>query len=71
MGDAFQADAESIHNLYLDANNLYGWAMKQKLPLHCFAWLDQITLDDVMTLDTEETQLALRRRLIHAKYDAM
>ena len=25
--------------MYLDANNLYGWAMCQKLPIHSFKWL--------------------------------
>ena len=25
---------------YLDANNLYGWAMSQKLPTHGFRWID-------------------------------
>ena len=25
---------------YLDANNLYGWAMSKKLPVNSFKWLD-------------------------------
>ena len=30
----------STYIQYLDANNLYGWAMSQKLPTHGFKWID-------------------------------
>ena len=32
---------------YLDANNLYGWAMTQQLPTHGFQWIKDITLEKV------------------------
>ena len=35
---------------YLDANNLYGWAMSQKLPTHGFKWLSGLTNDRVIKL---------------------
>ena len=32
----YDKDMESSHIKYLDANNLYGWAMSQKLPVNGF-----------------------------------
>ena len=32
---------------YLDANNLYGWAMSQNLPTHGFKWMKDLTVDKV------------------------
>ena len=31
---------------YLDANNLYGWAMSKKLPLNRFKWLDSDKINE-------------------------
>ena len=28
---------------YLDSNNLYGWAMSQKLPVNGFKWLKKLS----------------------------
>ncbi|GFS76715.1 uncharacterized protein NPIL_654761 [Nephila pilipes] len=33
--------------LYLDANNLYGWAMSQPLPLNNFKWVDFLEVDHI------------------------
>ena len=38
MKDLYNPDEESMYLRYLDANNLYGWAMIQKLPTHGFLW---------------------------------
>ena len=38
MNDLCNPDEESIYLQYLDANNLYGWAMVQKIPTHGFLW---------------------------------
>ena len=35
----YNSEAESKHMLYLDANNLYGWAMSQPLPSGNFKWI--------------------------------
>ena len=36
MKDLYNSDEESIYLQYVDANNLYGWTMIQKLPTHGF-----------------------------------
>ena len=35
---------------YLDANNLYGWAMSQNLPTHGFKWITNITKQEVIDI---------------------
>ena len=35
---------------YLDANNLYGWAMTQSLPTHGFKWMKNVTKETVMDI---------------------
>ena len=32
---------------YLDANNLYGWAMSKKLPVNGFRWLDSNKINEI------------------------
>ena len=40
MGDKFNLEEPSSFLQYLDANNLYGWAMSQLLPTRGFRWVD-------------------------------
>ena len=38
----YNPDKESTYIQYLDANNLYGWAMSQSLPTHGFSWMKNV-----------------------------
>ena len=40
---------------YLDANNLYGWAMSQKLPTHGFKWIDDDKSKVLKLLEKKDT----------------
>ena len=39
----YDKNEESSCIQYLDANNLYGWAMSQKLPVNNFKWVEDIS----------------------------
>ena len=39
----YHKNKESSYIQYLDANNLYGWAMSQKLPVNGFKWIKDVT----------------------------
>ena len=39
----YDKNKESSYIQYLDAYNLYGWAMSQKLPVNGFKWIKNIT----------------------------
>ena len=39
----FNKNIESTYLVYLDANNLYGWAMSQKRPVNGFKWVEGLS----------------------------
>ena len=43
------------HLVYLDANNLYGWAMSQYLPTHGFRWLSPEEITDLLITQLDES----------------
>ena len=40
MGSSYNPNASTKYLQYLDANNLYGWAMSQWLPMGVFRWVE-------------------------------
>ena len=40
----YDKSIKSSYIMYLDANNLYGWAMSQKLPVDGFKWIKEDNL---------------------------
>ena len=53
MGDLYDPNKESRYLQYLDANNLYGWAMSQLLPTGNFRWVN-IDPSQIHTLATSK-----------------
>ena len=43
----YNKDEESSYIQYLDANNIYGWAMSKKLPVNGFKWLDSDKINEI------------------------
>ena len=43
----YNNNEESSYNQYLDANNLYGWAMSKKLPVNGFRWLNSDEINEI------------------------
>ena len=70
MGDDHDPNQPSTYNMYLDANNLYGWAMKQSLPYQSIAWLNaaEITENDIINLENEKIQESLKHQVNESRY---
>ncbi|KAK3731226.1 hypothetical protein QZH41_004694 [Actinostola sp. cb2023] len=56
----YNPDQENNYLMYLDANNLYGWAMSQSLPVNNFGWLSPGEVEELqenlMTLPDDGTE---------------
>ena len=50
----YDNDKPTTYIQYLDANNLYGWAMSQSLPTHGFKWINNLKKENVMDILEKE-----------------
>ena len=53
MGKKFRPKEKIIFLQYLDANNLYGWAMIQLLPTGGFKWVSDVTPAEIAKLQNK------------------
>ena len=58
MGNKFNPEKDSSYLQYLHADNIYGWAMIQKLPTGGFNWVDPSELHMVRLI---VTQIVIKR----------
>ena len=54
MGESFDNSKPPSYISYLDANNLYGWAMSKPLATDGFKWMSEEELDDWKNISAEE-----------------
>ena len=67
MGSDYDKNKASSYVNYLDANNLYGLSMIQKLPYRSLKWDDKITEDDIINYDNGRTGYILEVDLEYPK----
>ena len=67
MGSDYDSSKESRYINYLDANNLYGLSMIQKLPCRNLKWDDKITEDDIINYNNGRTGYILEVDLEYPK----
>ena len=56
MGSLYDASQPSSYIIYLDANNLYGWAMSESLPTGEFKWLGEEEFSAINWLTQKDDQ---------------
>ena len=59
----YDPDKPSNYIQYLDANNLYGWAMSLSLPTHGFSWMKDLTIDSVVDLLDKKRNPEVKKRI--------
>ena len=66
MGERCVKSDENKKLLYIDANNLHGWAMSQYLPYDGIIFVDNVNLEDI--LDTSDDSDVGYSVEVHLKY---
>ena len=56
MGALYDPTKEDLYILYIDANNLYGWAMSQARQKDSYAWLSEAEVRDTKTALTSDNR---------------
>lgn len=60
----YNENEPSKYIMYLDANNIYGWAMSQQLPTGGFEWMGEEEIKDL-----EEEKINKKDSLFRSRYD--
>ena len=69
----YNNNEESSYIQYLDANNLYGWAMSKNLPVNGFKWLDTsetsaLARSDKINENLKKTMMKIMIKVIFWKW---
>ena len=56
MGEKYDPSLSSKYLMYLDMNNLYGFAMMQPMPSHGFHWLTSEEMIDLGAIEDLDPQ---------------
>ena len=64
----YNNNEESSYIQYLDANNLYGWAMSKKLPVNGFKWIDNNKINEVFIKNYNENDSKVYILEVDIKY---
>ena len=69
MGALYNPDAPESFIMYIDATNLYGWAMSQELPYSNYRWMSDIDVREAeVALTSEDHAVHLRYFDARARY---